>query len=128
MRKYKCHKIVEAGQLVFIGDPDEKGGREVTVTGEGPCYLAAGFFARGVPELGDYLVRYEPDGYMSWSPQKVFQAGYTAEPNDVSVSDEDVTAAYRVYADVVGFDGTESGLLRAKCAAGLRAVLESLHA
>jgi len=33
-------------------------------------------FARGRPSDGDYLVRYE-DGYLSWSPKKAFENGYT---------------------------------------------------
>jgi hypothetical protein len=35
------------------------------------------FFGRGSPAVGDYLVRYEPEGYLSWSPKKAFEDGYT---------------------------------------------------
>lgn len=78
MRKYKSHKVVEAGRIdmkpgpiadiVYISDPD----------GDGmiPVQVPDGVFARGVPNEGDYLVRYE-DGYMSWSPKEAFESGYS---------------------------------------------------
>jgi hypothetical protein len=34
------------------------------------------------PAAGDYLVVYQPDGYMSWSPKDVFEAGYSAVPDE----------------------------------------------
>jgi hypothetical protein len=33
-------------------------------------------FSRGMPEPGDYLVRYD-GGYMSWSPKQPFEDGYS---------------------------------------------------
>jgi hypothetical protein len=33
-------------------------------------------FSRGIPDVGDCMVRYAPDGYLSWSPAKVFEDGY----------------------------------------------------
>jgi hypothetical protein len=32
--------------------------------------------ARGWPQVGDYLVEYD-DGYVSWSPAKAFEDGYS---------------------------------------------------
>lgn len=75
MKRYQCHKIVEAAPISYVG-PDF-----VNIsTGENiieQIDVPADFFARGGPALGDYLVRYEPDGYLSWSPKAVFEAGYT---------------------------------------------------
>jgi hypothetical protein len=74
MKRYKCHKIVEAAPVHYVG-PDF-----ITVsTGENSferVNVPPDFFARGGPALDDYLVRYE-DGYLSWSPKAVFEAGYT---------------------------------------------------
>jgi hypothetical protein len=74
MKKYQSHKIVEAAVivmhtdgLVVVRDPD---GTEHSVT------VPNDFAARGEPSNGDYLVRYQPDGYLSWSPKPVFEAGY----------------------------------------------------
>lgn len=76
MKKYRSHKIVEAAVIVgasagenFVRVKGEGGSEKITVPD--------GFFARGFPEAGDYLVRYEPDGYLSWSPRDKFEAGYT---------------------------------------------------
>jgi hypothetical protein len=69
MRRYRSHKVVEAGvvQHIDVGS--------VTVDDE-VIPVPAGIFARGTPSIGeDYLVRYE-DGYVSWSPKAAFEAGY----------------------------------------------------
>jgi hypothetical protein len=73
---WKCHKIVKAGKIIAFGD-----GFYTSVTVEdvngAPCSVAItpNVFARGRPDLGDYLVIYE-DGYKSWSPAKAFEDGY----------------------------------------------------
>jgi len=72
MRRYRSHKVVEAGvvQHIDVGS--------VTVDDE-VIPVPAGIFARGTPSIGeDYLVRYE-DGYVSWSPKAAFEAGYAPE-------------------------------------------------
>ena len=69
MRRYRSHKVVEAGVVQHV----EAG--SVTVDDE-VIPVPAGIFARGTPSIGeDYLVRYE-DGYVSWSPKATFEAGY----------------------------------------------------
>ncbi len=76
MRKWKSHKIVEAEPITVVADTITYKG---VTTGEGlNAYrheVPENFFARGRPEIGDYLVRYE-DGYLSWSPKAVFEDGY----------------------------------------------------
>ena len=56
MKKYQCHKIVEAESMNAF-DYSEQTGKDQT-GGEG------------------YKVVYK-DGYISWSPKKVFDEGYT---------------------------------------------------
>lgn len=80
MQRYKSHKVVEAGRImglsweptsryVNVESDNERGYERIEVTAE--------FYARGTPGLKDYLVRHEPDGYLSWSPADKFEAGYT---------------------------------------------------
>lgn len=77
--KWKCHKVVEAAKVVGVTFHDGAalhlgGGARERVGDE---WLRRN--ARGpVPEsvVGGYFVRYE-DGYTSWSPADVFEAGYT---------------------------------------------------
>lgn len=82
MPRYKSHKIIEAAQIVSLG-PQDGGPLFVKVEwGDGETAtrtvveVPEDFFARGVPALNDYLVKYE-DGYLSWSPAKAFEEGYT---------------------------------------------------
>jgi hypothetical protein len=78
---WKCHKIVKAGKIlpVQIVNDDGEGTSIVTVEDRNgaPCAIAVrgGFFARGMPGVGDYLVIYE-DGYKSWSPAKALEDWY----------------------------------------------------
>jgi hypothetical protein len=73
MMRWKSHKTVEAGKIQRVHaktdyvDLIEVGGKQYEVE--------PSFTARGTPEIGDYLVRYE-DGYLSWSPAKAFEEGY----------------------------------------------------
>jgi len=75
MDRYKSHKIVEAAEIVQHGD------EFVVVRGadgvEQTIAVPENFAARGEPSNGDYLVRYLPDGYLSWSPRAAFEDGYT---------------------------------------------------
>lgn len=73
MQTYQCHKRVQAAPITRIED-------EAVVVEQPNGYrnrvdVPAGFFGRGVPQPGDYLVQYE-DGYLSWSPKAAFEAGY----------------------------------------------------
>lgn len=87
---WRCHKLVRAAKIKavvydsgitvagfgIVAGPGNailvrlEGGAEVPIDG-------SVLFARGAPDIGDYLVRYEPDGYLSWSPAKAFEDGYT---------------------------------------------------
>lgn len=84
LRKYRSHKLVDAAPILAWFDPNAitAQGPNVTV-GSNPdnvetINVPKDFFARGAPTIGDYLVRYE-DGYLSWSPKKAFEDGYTLE-------------------------------------------------
>lgn len=92
LANWQCHKIVAAGKIVEVF----YGTRAATEEGNAPVKFAEAlrvetadgtacatpvcpgdaFFARGEPAIGDYLVKYE-DGYLSWSPAKAFEDGYT---------------------------------------------------
>lgn len=73
MKKFKCHKVVEAVQLDVVG-PLSGAHVEVEAGGE-TFYLEQEWVRRHKPEAGGYLVRYA-DGYMSFSPKEVFEDGY----------------------------------------------------
>lgn len=81
------HKQVEAYPLIRLklDEQDERGLIAVVdVAGEQREILVpASITARGTPEPGSMLVRYEPnerepDGYFSFSPRAPFDAGYSA--------------------------------------------------
>lgn len=79
--RWKCHKIVRASQIrAFDIDEDHINATvwlqpQYPVGREFRVLVSAGVFARGHPSPGDYLVVYD-DGYVSWSPQGTFEAGY----------------------------------------------------
>lgn len=79
MKKYKCHKIVEAASITKVQQFDTP---LIVVEGWEVIDVPKDFFGRGVPRKGDYLVRYEPDGHLSWSPKDVFEKGYAEIPSD----------------------------------------------
>jgi hypothetical protein len=86
---WKCHKIVKAGKItaftvhhdLIYDRPSGSLAELVTLAVEDvngvPCLVdvAPFMFARGMPNLGDYIVIYE-DGYKSWSPAQAFEEGY----------------------------------------------------
>ena len=76
MKLYKCHKTVYAAKITSIQQlgvfitlvlDDEK------VTN---MVIDEAFFTRHNPKTGDYIVQYE-DGYISVSPPKPFEEGYS---------------------------------------------------
>lgn len=87
MRKFRCHKVVEAAEIVNYKTGT---GPHVIVTVKDPggamedIEAKADIFARGFPTAGDFLVRYD-DGYLSCSPRKAFLDGYS--PIDDSGAD-----------------------------------------
>jgi len=74
---WKSHKVVEAEKIVrLIFDDESQIANVVLEPKEAIFDVPNEIFARGTPEPGDYLVKYE-DGYISWSPAKAFEEGYT---------------------------------------------------
>ncbi|MFL5063509.1 MAG: hypothetical protein ACJ8FU_08475 [Xanthobacteraceae bacterium] len=72
--QYRSHKIVRAAPINWIY---KKPAVRVEIDGQLHVIdVPQNFYARSVPGPGDYLVVYS-DGYMSWSPKAVFEAGYT---------------------------------------------------
>lgn len=77
---FKCHKVVRAGKISAQFLDGDKGLLMVDVDGiKQPFALPADFLQRHAPEIGGYLVVYE-DGYVSFSPADVFEAGYHELP------------------------------------------------
>jgi hypothetical protein len=86
MQKYQCHKVVEAAPIVAAEFREDGSGKVYTAQPGRPnnrtlWVVPAGFKRPNTqpsmnPDGGDYLVRYE-DGYLSWSPKAVFEAGYS---------------------------------------------------
>ena len=74
MRKWKSHKTVEAEPIVSLGP------ESCAIANGDTVAIPRNFTARGTPDPGDYLVRYE-DGYLSWSPKKAFEDGYSVLPD-----------------------------------------------
>lgn len=79
--QYKCHKIVRAGKLehlAFNGGTASIEGLEapVTFSSDTAARLLKAYTFRTNPEDRGYVVVYE-DGYISWSPSKAFEDGYT---------------------------------------------------
>lgn len=82
--RYRSHKIVRAAQIAWWHQSGI-GPINVHVSIDGTRHVIEALpntFARGAAVVGDYLVVYD-DGYISWSPRKAFEDGYTrvqAEP------------------------------------------------
>ena len=77
--RYKSHKIVRALQITEVQqDPMDLASVNVRL-GDHPeaVNLTGGILARYTPRVGDYLVEYEGDGYVSISPQQAFEDGYS---------------------------------------------------
>lgn len=76
MEKYQCHKVVEAAKITAVGGAYWQDGIQIVTV----ATFSDGTFdlpvAKGMPQVNDYVVRYE-DGYVSWSPAKPFEDGYT---------------------------------------------------
>ena len=74
MRKYLCHKTVEAFKIEAIIRFAIDG---VTLEGSGISRIVPfSWIAKHSPKVGGYFVKYE-DGYTSYSPPDVFESGYT---------------------------------------------------
>lgn len=94
---FQSHKQVQAAPIVFVDQPS----CQVHVaTGTGtPAVIdvPAGFFARTVPAVGDYLVVYR-DGYVSHCPRVEFEDGYAlvGDRMDFGAAILALKAGYRV--------------------------------
>lgn len=76
--QYRSHKIVRAAQIYAAERREDGGWSLATGRDFGPFYLDAETSKRFKitdDDLG-YLVVYE-DGYVSWSPTKAFEEGYS---------------------------------------------------
>lgn len=80
--RWQCHKQVAADKIVGI---------HITSDGVTTLHLADGIRITADAELAKklhvapgndlgYYVRYDGDGYESWSPSKAFEDGYTRLP------------------------------------------------
>jgi hypothetical protein len=77
MKKYRCHKIVEAGKITRIARILLIGTNSIlTLEGGETVEVSSGWMQKHTPKVRGYFVRYE-DGYESYSPAKAFKAGYT---------------------------------------------------
>lgn len=79
--RYRCHKVVEAAQIVAVNMDgptlllDINPGQEVQRIASHT--VSVDWFKKHNPQQGGFLVRYEPDGYESYSPPGPFLSGYT---------------------------------------------------
>lgn len=99
LTSYLCHKTVQAMRIERIESGTEEGQNDWVLFGkdaDGDVAIHAphAWRVRFKPEVGGYVVRYE-DGYVSYSPAKAFEAGYTVLGNEpapapIVVTDEHV--------------------------------------
>lgn len=77
MPKYKCHKVVSALQIGHI-DVRTDGSAMISPVdgGYAPFEVDGVYVDKHRPLSGGYYVVYD-DGYKSYSPAEVFEAGYT---------------------------------------------------
>lgn len=107
MKKYQCHKVVEAALIIRAELVEPKRSRAVLFFADGDGLEVDRDFAerhdlagmervgREQREMPCYLVKYT-DGYISVSPAKAFEEGYTVLPvND----NNEVAPLYHVMLD-----------------------------
>lgn len=75
MRKFRCHKKVEAAKVMAAERHDASGDWRC-LCDDGVVWEIQGHNKITEEDLG-YVVRYA-DGYTSWSPTKAFEEGYAA--------------------------------------------------
>lgn len=74
MKKFACHKVVEAFKILridFLAD-----GRRELIGESDRVAVGCIWFEKHDPDVGGYFVRYA-DGYESFSPAAAFESGYT---------------------------------------------------
>lgn len=93
MPRYKCHKEVHALKIAEITIIEGGGGSAmlipVDVATYAPFEVDKAYMKKHDPQPGSYYVVYE-DGYKSFSPAEVFEAGYTWMGQAAEVIDEPV--------------------------------------
>lgn len=81
--QYRSHKVVRAVEITSVATTPHEFSMRLG-DGRPPAFYAVGLsdplIARYKPVAGDFLVRYEPDGYLSVSPRDKFLDGYRPEP------------------------------------------------
>jgi hypothetical protein len=79
MKKFKSHKVVEAAKIIAYGI-DHSDNNSLLLELEDGHTKRVPHVDRFRPTQADlgYLIRYS-DGYVSWSPTKAFEEGYTEE-------------------------------------------------
>ena len=85
--KYKCHKEVNAAKIQRIErapGSDYDVFMSVVADGDAVERVTHDWLVKFQPQVGGYVVVYE-DGYRSYSPADVFEAGY-AKVEDVPVA------------------------------------------
>jgi hypothetical protein len=78
---YQSHKKVHASKIISI-EKNPEGGAFLILETEGfpPLPVNEEWMKRHQPQALGYLVAYQPDGYLSWSPAQQFEDGYTRLP------------------------------------------------
>lgn len=74
--RYKAHKVVHALQIRAISVVDCAYYLSFVEEGYEPIKVKWDWYSKHDPREGGYYVVYK-DGYVSWSPQKAFEEGYT---------------------------------------------------
>jgi len=80
MPRYKCHKEVWALKIGGILPGRDDGAPGATIvpveSGYAPFPVDENYISKHKPEVGGYYVVYD-DGYLSFSPAKAFEDGYS---------------------------------------------------
>lgn len=74
-RYYQCHKVVRAAQIESIAAPRGECRAFLLVECDEPLFVPTACTRFAAAREGGYVVAYS-DGYVSYSPKDVFEAGY----------------------------------------------------
>ena len=85
---YRCHKEVQACQILRIDEIDIKYWLVPCSTKLQPFEITAAYIAKHSPQPGGYYLRYT-DGYESFSPAEPFESGYALLPDPCSAPSMD---------------------------------------
>lgn len=94
MKKYKCHKVVEAAKITGY----EHGSDGVWLKFKELDNVSVSYewlrqrVLPGKSPIGGYFVKYD-DAYTSWSPADVFEEGYTALEEEADTANQTVPGA-----------------------------------